>query len=189
MEVKGGAPGEKQMQLVLSYQDLRYEQVNRPVPKADPKTPEEIKAAAAARWDLRGIKSGIVASEGELVVSLKELYEKKKKVGGVGILSMTQLLDNSKPEATVELNKRLSNAFATIALGLLAIPLGITAQRKETSVGFAISLGIAMLYFVLLIAADMARNNPKLHPELLVWLPTVTFLAVGVYRFAKLARK
>lgn len=172
MPTKGG---DMQMQLVLSYKDLRYEQIIL----ENPAQPE----------DRRGIKSGIVAGQGQVVVSLKELYEKKKKTGGVGVLSIEQLLDTQKPEATVELNKRLSLALATIAFALLAVPLGITAQRKETSVGFAISLAIAMLYFIILIAADMARNRPHLHPELLVWLPNVIFLSIGAYRFAQLAKR
>ena len=171
MPVKDGGT---QMQLVLSYNDLRYEQIIRSDVNPD---------------DRRGIKSGIVAGQGQVVVSLKELYEKKKKTGGVGMLSIEQLLDNQKPEAVVELNKRLSLALATLAFALLAVPLGITAQRKETSVGFAISLGIAMLYFIILIAADMARNRPHLHPELLVWAPNVIFFAIGAYRFAQLAKK
>lgn len=171
MPVKGG---EKQMQLVLSYNDLRYEQIIRNDANPD---------------DQREIKSGIVAGQGQVVVSLKELYEKKKKVGGVGMLSIEQLLDNQKPEAVVELNKRLSLALATIAFALLAVPLGITAQRKETSVGFAISLAIAMLYFMILIGADMARNRPHLHPEILVWAPNFIFLGIGAYRFAQLAKK
>ena len=169
--------GDKQKQLVLSYKDLRYEQVTENT--ADPKN----------RFDRRGIKSGIVASEGELVMSLQALYEKKKKTGGIGMLTVAQLLDDDKPEAAVELNKRLSLALATIAFALLAVPLGITAQRKETSVGFAISLGIAMLYFVILIAADMTRNRPHLHPAMLVWLPNVIFLSIGAYRFAQLAKR
>ena len=172
LPVKGGAPGEMQMQLVLSYKDLRYEQIIR-----SPNDPE----------DLRGIKSGIVAGEGQVVVSLKELYERKKKVGGVGMMSVEQLLE--KPDGKIELNKRFSNALATIAFALLAIPLGITAQRKETSVGFAISLAIAMAYFLMLIAADLARNKPHLHPEWLIWLPNLVFLSGGTYRFVQLAKK
>lgn len=171
LPVEGGG---MQMQLVLSYNDLRYEQIIRSDVNPD---------------DRRGIKSGIVAGQGQVVVSLKELYEKKKKTGSVGMLAIEQLLDNKKPEAVVELNKRLSLALATLAFALLAVPLGITAQRKETSVGFAISLGIAMLYFIILIAADMARNRAHLHPELLVWAPNVIFFAIGAYRFAQLAKK
>ena len=46
-----------------------------------------------------------------------------------------------------------------------------------------------MLYFLILIAADMARNKPNLHPELLVWLPNLIFLSIGTYRFAQLAKR
>ncbi len=168
--------GESQKQLVLTYEDLRYEQIVEN-PDADNK------------WDRRGIKSGIVAEQGQVFVSLKELYERKKKTGGIGMLAIAELLDNTKPEASVELNKRLSLALATIAFALLAVPLGITAQRKETSVGFAISLGIAMLYFLLLVAADMMRARANFHPAFLVWVPNIIFIGIGAYRFAKLAKR
>ena len=42
-----------------------------------------------------------------------------------------------------EINKRFSLSFASIAFAMIAIPLGIVAQRRETSVGFAISLAVA----------------------------------------------
>lgn len=169
--------GESQKQLVLTYEDLRYEQIVENT--TDPEN----------KWDRRGIKSGIVAGEGQVFVSLKELYERKKKTGGIGMLAVAELLDNTKPEASVELNKRLSLALATIAFALLAVPLGITAQRKETSVGFAISLGIAMLYFLLLVAADMMRDRANFHPSFLVWLPNIIFIGIGAYRFAQLAKR
>ena len=105
------------------------------------------------------------------------------------MLAIAELLDNNKPEASVELNKRISLALATIAFALLAVPLGITAQRKETSVGFAISLGIAMLYFLLLVAADMMRGRANFHPAFLVWVPNIIFIGIGAYRFAKLAKR
>jgi LPS export ABC transporter permease LptF len=176
----------EQKQLVLSYNDLRYEQIE--VNPTDSK-------------DRRGIKSGIKAEEGQVSVSLKELFERQKRIGGIGTMSLEQLMDDSESTSSdpkkraeeaikrkVELNKRISTALATIAFALLAVPLAITAQRKETSVGFAISLGIAMLYFMMLIAAEMVRK-PSLHPELLVWLPNVIFLSIGAYRFAQLAKR
>lgn len=170
----------EQKQLVLSYKDLRYEQLEF--------NPSDLK-------DRRGIKSGIYAKEGQVSVSIKELYERQKKFGGIGTMSLEQLMDDSESDSKVELNKRkvelnkrFSTALATIAFALLAVPLAISAQRKETSIGFAISLGIAMVYFMMLIAAEMVRK-PSLHPELLVWLPNVIFLSIGAYRFAQLAKR
>ncbi|MEQ1854647.1 MAG: LptF/LptG family permease, partial [Chthoniobacteraceae bacterium] len=92
-------------------------------------------------------------------------------------------------EGLGELNKRLSNALAALAFALLGVPLAVTAQRKETSVGFAISLGIGLVYYLLLFVASLARNNASLHPEFLIWLPTLLFLSIGAFRFSVLARK
>jgi LPS export ABC transporter permease LptF len=171
-QVKPDGNVEQELQIILRYSDGRFEQ-------RDEKHPDEL-----ARW-----YAGVVVQKGSAEISLKELYEKKKKVGGVGTLGIEQLLKNEKPEATTELNKRVSNALATIAFALLGIPLAITAQRKETSVGFAISLVIGLIYYLFFFLADMARGRPKLHPELLVWLPNIVFLAIGAFRFYRLSRR
>jgi lipopolysaccharide export system permease protein len=163
---------EYEKQIILKLRDGRYEQRDEAHPE-----------------DLSRIKSGITVEEGSVAISLRDLYEKKKKSRGVGGLPIGELLDTAKPEAVVELNKRVSNALATIAFALLAVPLAVTAQRKETSVGFAISLAIGLVYYLLFFLADFARSRPKLHPELLVWIPNVIFMAAGAWRFRTLARR
>ena len=140
-------------------------------------------------YDISRIRPGITMEEGSVAISLKELYEKQRKTKGVGALPIGELLSSAKPEKRVELSKRLGNALATIALALLAVPLAVTAQRKETSVGFAISLALGLVYYLLIFVADLARNRPELHPELLVWMPNLLFFLIGAYRFAKLARR
>src|SRR5207249_2385387 len=72
-----------------------------------------------------------------------------------------------------ELNKRFSAPFSCIAFALVGVPLGITAHRRETTIGFLMALVIGFSYFVFWIVADTLRNNPKVHPELLVWVPNV----------------
>ena len=139
--------------------------------------------------DLSRIHHGITVEEGSMAISLKELYEKQRKTKGVGALPIGELLDSDRPEKLVELNKRIGNALATIALALLAVPLAVTAQRKETSVGFAISLVLALGYYFLIFMADLARNVPALHPALFVWLPNVLFFAIGAFRFWRLSRR
>ncbi|MEO6788474.1 MAG: LptF/LptG family permease [Chthoniobacteraceae bacterium] len=140
-------------------------------------------------YDLSRIRQGIVVEEGSIAISLKELYEKQRKSKSVGALPIGELLDSNKPENMVELSKRVGNALATIALALLAVPLAITAQRKETSVGFAISLSLGLCYYFLIFMADLVRNRPAFHPVWFVWLPNLLFFSVGAYRFAKLTRK
>lgn len=89
----------------------------------------------------------------------------------------------------VELNKRFSIAFAAIAFALIAVPLGITAHRKETSAGFALSIAVAFGYFFFIIIADTFRSNPSAHPIFLIWLPNVLFTALGIALFVKLLKK
>jgi lipopolysaccharide export system permease protein len=71
----------------------------------------------------------------------------------------------------------------------MAVPLGITAHRRETSMGYLMGLIVAFSYFLFVIAADTLRGNPKMHPELLVWLPNVLFLLLGAWMFRRLARQ
>ena len=69
------------------------------------------------------------------------------------------------------------------------VPLAITAQRRETSIGFLLSLIIAFVYFLFIIIADSFKNSPRAHPELLVWIPNVLFIGLGTYMFYKLSRR
>ena len=163
---------EHEKQLILKLRDGRYEQ-------RDDNHPDE----------LSRLRNGIVVAEGSVSISLKALYEKKQKAGGVSSMALGELLATEKSEKTIEINKRLSNALATLAFALLAVPLAITAQRKETSVGFAISLAIGLVYYLFFFLTDMARNRPHLHPELLVWVPNIVFFSIGAMRFAKLSRR
>ena len=163
---------EYEKQLILKLRDGRYEQ-------RDDNHPDE----------LSRLRNGIVVAEGSVSISLKALYEKKQKAGGVSSMALGELLATEKSEKTVEINKRLSNALATLAFALLAVPLAITAQRKETSVGFAISLAIGLVYYLFFFLTDMARNRPHLHPELLVWVPNIVFFTIGAIRFSNLSRR
>jgi lipopolysaccharide export system permease protein len=71
----------------------------------------------------------------------------------------------------------------------VGIPLGVTAQRRETSSGFALSLITATVYIVFIILADTLNDTPAAMPHLIMWLPNVIFLGMGGWLFYKLSRK
>ena len=146
--------------------------------------------------DLRRIRDGINMVEGTLPISLEELYQKEKRRPSRSAMSLEQLLEQLKSgdqkeqsASRTELNKRLSFPFSCLAFALIAVPLGITTHRRETSMGFLISLVVAFSYFLFIIIADTLRNDPEMHPELLVWFPNLLFLVVGVLMFRRLARQ
>jgi LPS export ABC transporter permease LptF len=146
--------------------------------------------------DLRKVRDGISMTEGTLPISLDELYEKEKKKPSRSALSIEQLLDQLKSEnkrerseSRTEINKRFSFPFSCLAFAIIAVPLGVTAHRRETSIGFAMGLIVAVAYFLFVILGDTLRASPRLHPELLVWFPNVLFGVLGVLLFRRLARQ
>jgi lipopolysaccharide export system permease protein len=146
--------------------------------------------------DLHKIRDGINMEEGTLPISLEELYEREKKRPSRSALSIEQLLDQLKSEnsrersaSRTEINKRFSFPFSCVAFALIGVPLGVTAHRRETSIGFAMGLIVAVSYFLFVIIGDTLRANPKVHPELLVWFPNVLFLVLGAFLFRRLARQ
>jgi LPS export ABC transporter permease LptF len=146
--------------------------------------------------DLRKIRDGISMNEGTLPISLEELYEKEKKKPSRSALSIAQLLDQLKSEnarersaSRTEINKRFSFPFSCLAFAVIAVPLGVTAHRRETSIGFAMGLIVAITYFLFVIIGDTLRGTPRVHPELLVWFPNALFGVLGVLLFIRLAKK
>ncbi len=147
-------------------------------------------------YDLNRIRDGINMVEGTLPISLEELYQKEKRRPSRSAMSLQQLLEQlrsadqkEQSASRTEINKRLAFPFSCLAFSLIAVPLGITAHRRETSTGFLISIVVAFAYFLFIIMADTLRSNPSAHPELLVWLPNVLFLALGAWMFRRLARR
>ena len=73
----------------------------------------------------------------------------------------------------VELSKRFVFAAASICFVLIGIPLGIRSQRKDSSIGMAISLAVSLGYYVLVILMLSCEKMYRIHPELLIWLPVL----------------
>jgi lipopolysaccharide export LptBFGC system permease protein LptF len=108
-----------------------------------------------------------------------------------GIDSVTEIPLEKGPmsESRTELNKRYSFSLACLTFALVGIPLGVTAQRRETSVGFALSLFVALAYMIFILVGDILNAKPELYPHLLMWAPNAIFLSVGSVLFYRLSRK
>jgi lipopolysaccharide export LptBFGC system permease protein LptF len=88
-----------------------------------------------------------------------------------------------------ELSLRYSFSLVAMVFCLVGIPLAITAQRRETSIGFALSLLVAVSYQVFVILASNLAEKRGAYPHLLMWVPTILFTLVGARLFYKLSRK
>lgn len=84
-----------------------------------------------------------------------------------------------------EFQKRLVFAFASICFVMVGAPLGIRAQRKESSIGMAISLGVALSYYMVIILMSSLSKNFRAQPEILIWIPVVVCALMASYLIPK----
>ena len=122
--------------------------------KADVKDPQ----AAAERRAREGRAKGAVAKELKLV----------KK-------SLKSQLSNLR----TEFQKRFVFAFASICFVLVGVPLGIRAQRRESTIGIAIALVTALGYYLVVILMMSLEKNYAARPDLLIWLPVAVCAALA----------
>ena len=87
--------------------------------------------------------------------------------------------------ASVELHKKFSLPAACLVFGLLALPLGFSNSRGGRSSGFAISLGVFVVYYVLLNSGEDIARDGTLAPWLAVWFPNLALLTVGLFLLAR----
>ena len=84
-----------------------------------------------------------------------------------------------------EFQKRWVFAFASVCFVLVGVPLGIRAQRKESSIGMAISLGVALSYYMVIILMSSLSKNFRAQPEFLIWIPVVACALLASYLIPK----
>ena len=81
----------------------------------------------------------------------------------------------------VELNKRFVFAMASLCFVLVGIPLGIRSQRKESTIGMAISLAVSLGYYVVVILMLSCEEIYAIRPEILIWLPVAICMALSAH--------
>lgn len=81
----------------------------------------------------------------------------------------------------VEANQRICLALAPLMFVLVAIPLGITSHRKESSMGMLMSLGVMFLYYLFIIASDTLDKHPQIYPWLIPWIPILAGQVGGLW--------
>lgn len=80
-----------------------------------------------------------------------------------------------------EFMKRWVFAFASVCFVLIGVPLGIRAQRRESTIGMAIALVTALSYYMVVILMTSLSKNFAAQPHILIWLPVAACLALAAY--------
>lgn len=96
--------------------------------------------------------------------------------------------DIDRLKVTLTIHNKLTFSLGVLSFALLAIPLGIRTQRKESSANIGIAMLLVVIYYVLSIAVGWLDKRPDLHPEILVWLPNAVFIAAGLWLLRRVER-
>lgn len=86
---------------------------------------------------------------------------------------MLKIAKKELSELRTEFMKRFVFAFASICFVLVGVPLGIRAQRRESSIGMAIALATALSYYLVIILMLSLEKKAAIRPDILIWLPVV----------------
>ncbi len=87
----------------------------------------------------------------------------------------------------VDANQRLALALSCFAFTLLGIPLGMKSHRKETSIGFGISILLVFFFYFFIIIADSLVGHPQLRPDLIIWIPILACELIGFVLLKRMA--
>jgi len=85
----------------------------------------------------------------------------------------------------VEIHKKFALPFACLIFGILGLPLGASTRKGGRTSGFTISLGIILIYYVLITAGEKMAMDGKLSLFLGMWGPNILLFLIGSYLFLK----
>jgi len=88
----------------------------------------------------------------------------------------------------LELHRKFSIPFACIAMGLLALPLGVMSVSARKSAGLGMGLLCFLLYYLLLSAGTVLGESGWFHPALGLWAPNGIMGVLGLYMLVKTAK-
>jgi len=133
----------------------------------------------------------------ECTVSLTNLdrVERSAKITDMTFLQLTRELQKRKQEGIgvtpilVQMHRQIAFSFASVAFTLVAIPLGIQAHRRETSIGMALSVVHVFVYYSFLILSEALQMRERLHPQYIVWIPNLIFQVLGAVLLWRANRK
>ncbi len=100
--------------------------------------------------------------------------------GNIHNLSEKKQLKRSN-SLTNEMYGRYAASLSCIAFSFIGIPLALQSRRKETSTGFVISIGIAVIYFTFFIIGNDHQGESPMSVQPLYWAPNIIAIVLGSF--------
>ena len=89
----------------------------------------------------------------------------------------------------VEMQRRLAVPFAALIFALLGIPLGLQPVRAVRSRGLAVSLGVILVYYLMLGSGEALARNGQVPVVPALWMPNLLMGITGLLLLHRAARE
>ncbi|MBM3297821.1 MAG: YjgP/YjgQ family permease, partial [Candidatus Aminicenantes bacterium] len=89
----------------------------------------------------------------------------------------------------IEIHKRFALPFACLVFVFLGLPLGVSTRKGGRTSGFTISIGIIVLYYILITAGEQLARDGKIPPLLGMWGANILFLVFSLALFLRSDRE
>ncbi|HLO27279.1 MAG TPA: LPS export ABC transporter permease LptF [Geobacteraceae bacterium] len=93
--------------------------------------------------------------------------------------------DKVRRDFLIEWHRRFALPVACFVFALIGVPLGIQNHRSGKAAGFTVSIGVILLYYIVLSAGKTLGQKGTVPPVIAVWTPDLLFLLAGIYLFRK----
>jgi lipopolysaccharide export system permease protein len=161
------------------------------------KSVDQQKAARAQREKVEGIafrlSAGLRAAERAVAADPSQAAAQRSTLESVwrdySLESKRDVTDQSLQSYLVEINRKFSMPAACLVFAFFAFPVGVRARRSGRTVGFAVGLFVAIVYWGLLIAGQTFGVRMSLSPAFSMWLPDAVVLVAGFAFFLARARR
>ena len=99
----------------------------------------------------------------------------------VAMKSDLRELQRTASKMRTEYSNRIVLALASLCFIAVAVPYGLKINRRESSMGTFLCLGVCVFYNLILIMTDSLAKNPGCRPHLIAWIPVVVCLLLSIH--------
>jgi len=118
-----------------------------------------------------------------------------KDIDEMGVRELLSVIKNSSDNekalnsGKMAFHEKFSVPFACLALGFLAIPLGLQSAFSRRSQGFGLAMFFFIVYYLLLALGWSAGETGWYPPVLGMWLPDLIMGGIGIYLLVRIAKE
>jgi lipopolysaccharide export system permease protein len=147
--------------------------------------------------NVRKIRTGTTAQRYPMEFDLNQVARSAGQKRKLEDLTLTELRGEIRrlqaqgiypAAALMNVHYRFAGAVACVSFAVIGIPLGLKTHRRETSIGIALSLGLALIWYVVAVLAITLKHKVYIYPEVILWSPNLAFEILGLWLLWRTSR-